>query len=116
MNFGAFLAGHPPEAQLAKVLALEGGPHGIRSNVVNPDAVFRDSKLWSDDVRRERARAQGITVAELEDFYRKRNILARPILPEDVAEAVLFLASDRSSKTTGCTLTVDGGVKDAFPR
>jgi NAD(P)-dependent dehydrogenase (short-subunit alcohol dehydrogenase family) len=55
-------------------------------------------------------------VAELEDFYRKRNILAAPILPEDVAEAVLFLASDRSAKTTGCTITVDGGVKDAFPR
>ena len=31
-------------------------------------------------------------------------------------QAVLFLASDRSAKTTGCTLTVDGGVKDAFPR
>jgi len=33
-----------------------------------------------------------------------------------VAEAVLFFAADRSSKTTGCTLTVDGGLKDAFPR
>ena len=62
------------------------------------------------------ARAQGISVEDLEDFYRKRNILARPIIAEDVAEAVLFLASDRSSKTTGCTITVDGGVKDAFPR
>src|SRR4030067_1136716 len=41
---------------------------------------------------------------------------AQPILPEDEAEAALFLASDRSVKTTGCTLTVDGGVKDAFPR
>ncbi len=115
-DFSAYSAAKAAEAQLAKVLALEGGPHGIRSNIVNPDAVFRDSKLWSDEVRRERARAQGITVDELEDFYRKRNILARPILPEDVAEAVLFLASDRSAKTTGCTLTVDGGVKDAFPR
>jgi rhamnulose-1-phosphate aldolase/alcohol dehydrogenase len=115
-DFSAYSASKAAEAQLAKVLALEGGAHGIRSNVVNPDAVFRDSKLWSEDVRRERARAQGISVDDLEDFYRKRNILARPILPEDVAEAVLFLASDRSAKTTGCTITVDGGVKDAFPR
>jgi len=115
-DFSAYSAAKAAEAQLAKVLALEGGPHGIRSNIVNPDAVFRDSKLWSDDVRRERARAQGISVDDLEDFYRKRNILARPILPEDVAEAVLFLTSDRSAKTTGCSLSVDGGVKDAFPR
>ena len=115
-DFAAYSAAKAAEAQLAKVLALEGGPHGIRSNIVNPDAVFRDSKLWSEDVRRERARAQGISVEQLEDFYRKRNILAAPILPEDVAEAVLFLASERSAKTTGCTITVDGGVKDAFPR
>ena len=115
-DFAAYSAAKAAEAQLAKVLALEGGPHGIRSNIVNPDAVFRDSKLWSAEIRRERARAQGITVEQLEDFYRKRNILAAPILPEDVAEAILFLASDRSAKTTGCTITVDGGVKDAFPR
>src|SRR5262249_25698428 len=93
-DFSAYSAAKAAEAQLAKVPALEGGPHGIRSNIVNPDAVFRDSKLWSEDVRRERALAQGIAVDDLEDFYRRRNILARPILPEDVAEAVLFLASD----------------------
>jgi rhamnulose-1-phosphate aldolase/alcohol dehydrogenase len=115
-DFAAYSAAKAAEAQLAKVLALEGGSQGIRSNIVNPDAVFRDSKLWSAEIRRERARAQGITVEQLEDFYRKRNILAAPILPEDVAEAILFLASDRSAKTTGCTITVDGGVKDAFPR
>ena len=83
---------------------------------MNPDAVFQDSRLWSDDVRRQRAQAQGITVDQLEDFYRKRNLLGARILPEDVAEAVLFLASDRSAKTTGCTITVDGGVREAFPR
>ena len=77
-DFAAYSASKAAEAQLAKVLALEGGPHGIRSNIVNPDAVFRDSKLWSEEIRRERARAQGIAVDELEDFYRKRNILARP--------------------------------------
>lgn len=115
-DFAAYSASKAAEAQLAKVLALEAGPYGIRSNLVNPDAVFRDSRLWTEEIRRERARAQGIAVEDLEDFYRKRNILARPILAEDVAEAVLFLASDRSAKTTGCTITVDGGVKDAFPR
>lgn len=115
-DFGAYSASKAAEAQLAKVLALEGGPYGIRSNIVNPDAVFQDSKLWSDEVRQQRAHAQGIGVDEVEEFYRKRNILGVSVLPEDVARAVLFFASDRSAKTTGCTLTVDGGVKDAFPR
>ena len=115
-DFAAYSAAKAAEAQLAKVLALEGAPHGIRSNIVNPDAVFQDSKLWSDEIRRERAAAQGITVDRLEDFYRTRNLLGVGILPEDVAEAVLFLASDRSAKTTGCSVTVDGGVRDAFPR
>ena len=115
-DFAAYSAAKAAEAQLAKVLALEGAPHGIRSNIVNPDAVFQDSKLWSDEIRRERAAAQGITVDRLEDFYRTRNLLGVGILPEDVAEAVLFLASDRSAKTTGCSVAVDGGVRDAFPR
>jgi rhamnulose-1-phosphate aldolase/alcohol dehydrogenase len=115
-DFAAYSAAKAAEAQLAKVLALEGAPHGIRSNIVNPDAVFQDSKLWSDDIRRERAAAQGIRVDQVEEFYRKRNLLGVGIVPEDVAEAVLFLASDRSAKTTGCTVTVDGGVRDAFPR
>src|SRR5256885_4747600 len=67
-DFAAYSASKAAEAQLAKVLALEGAPHGIRSNIVNPDAVFQDSKLWSEEVRRERAAAQGIPVTELEDF------------------------------------------------
>jgi rhamnulose-1-phosphate aldolase/alcohol dehydrogenase len=115
-DFAAYSAAKAAEAQLAKVLALEGAPHGIRSNIVNPDAVFQDSKLWSDEIRRERAAAQGIRIDQVEEFYRKRNLLGVGIVPEDVAEAVLFLASDRSAKTTGCTVTVDGGVRDAFPR
>ena len=115
-DFAAYSAAKAAEAQLAKVLALEGAPHGIRSNIVNPDAVFQDSRLWSDDIRQQRAHAQGITVDQLEDFYRKRNLLGARILPEDVAEAVVFLACDRSAKTTGCTITVDGGVREAFPR
>lgn len=115
-DLAAYSAAKAAETQLARVAAIEGGPHGIRANIVNPDAVFRDSRLWSEEVRQARARAQGIPVEQLEDFYRTRNLLGVSVLPEDVAEAVLFLASDRSAKTTGCILTVDGGVRDAFPR
>jgi NAD(P)-dependent dehydrogenase (short-subunit alcohol dehydrogenase family) len=42
--------------------------------------------------------------------------LKREVRPADVAEAVLFLAGERSSRTTGTLLPVDGGLKDAFPR
>ena len=115
-DFAAYSASKAAEAQLAKVLALEGAPLGIRSNIENPDAVFQDSRLWSEEVRRQRAAAQGIAVEDLEEFYRTRNLLGAAVRPDDVAEAVLFLASDRASRTTGCTVTVDGGVKDAFPR
>jgi len=83
---------------------------------VNPDAVFQDSHLWSDEVRQERARAHGVAPDQLEDFYRRRNLLKTRVLAEDVAEAALWLASDRSSRTTGCIVSVDGGVREAFPR
>ena len=64
----------------------------------------------------ERAKAHGVPLEELEAFYQGRNLLNVPVRPEDVAEAALFFASDRSSRTTGATLAVDGGVKEAFPR
>jgi rhamnulose-1-phosphate aldolase/alcohol dehydrogenase len=115
-DFGAYSASKAAEAQLARVLALEGGLHGIRSNIVNPDAVFAGSGLWSSEVREQRARAQGIDPAEIEEYYRKRNLLQATVTAEDVAQAVLFYASDLSGKTTGSMLPVDGGLREAFPR
>ncbi len=115
-DFGAYSAAKAAECQLARILAIEGGEHGVRVNIVNPDAVFSESGLWSREVREERARAHGIRVDDLEDYYRRRNLLRARVLPDDVAEAVLWLASDRSAKTTGCILTTDGGVREAFPR
>ncbi|HKP53144.1 MAG TPA: bifunctional rhamnulose-1-phosphate aldolase/short-chain dehydrogenase [Chloroflexia bacterium] len=115
-DFGAYSASKAAEAQLARVLALEGGPYGIRSNVVNPDAVFAGSGLWSQEVREQRARAQGIDPDEIEEYYRQRNLLQVEVTAADVAEAVLFYASDRSAKTTGSMLPVDGGLREAFPR
>jgi rhamnulose-1-phosphate aldolase/alcohol dehydrogenase len=115
-EFGAYSAGKAAETQLARVLALEGAPHGIRSNTLHPDAVFEDSGLWSPALRAERAKAQGIRAAEVPDFYRKRSLLGLEVRPRDVAEAALFFASDRSSRITGAWLPVDAGLKEAFPR
>ncbi len=115
-DFGAYSAAKAAEAQLARVLAIEGGEHGIRINMVNPDAIFEDSGLWSDEVRRQRAASYGIAVDELEEHYRQRNLLRARVTADDVAEAVLWLASDRAAKTTGAMIPVDGGVREAFPR
>lgn len=115
-EFGAYSAAKAAEAQLARVLALEGGPHGIRSNIVNPDAVFVGSGLWSPEVREQRARAQGIDPSQIEEHYRKRNLLQAEVTADDVALAALFYASDRSTRTTGSMLPVDGGLREAFPR
>ncbi|MBI1821287.1 MAG: bifunctional rhamnulose-1-phosphate aldolase/short-chain dehydrogenase [Nitrospirae bacterium] len=115
-DFGAYSASKAAETQLARILAIENGEYGIRVNIINPDGVFLDSGLWNKEVRSERAKAHGISLNQVEDFYAKRNILKTKVLPEDVARAVLFLASSRSAKTTGSIIPVDGGVKEAFPR
>jgi rhamnulose-1-phosphate aldolase/alcohol dehydrogenase len=114
-DFAAYSASKAAEAQLARVAAIEGGPLGVRVNMVNPDAVFAGSGLWTE-IGPERARAHGIAPEALGDFYRARTLLNVEVRAGDVAEAVLFLASDRSSRTTGCMLPVDGGVREAFPR
>ena len=57
-----------------------------------------------------------IDEAEVEAFYRNRSLLKRSVEPEDVAEAVYFLASDKSAKCTGNILNVDAGNIAAFSR
>jgi rhamnulose-1-phosphate aldolase/alcohol dehydrogenase len=114
-DFAAYSSAKAAESQLARVAAIEGGPIGVRVNMVNPDAVFTDTHLW-DDIRQERARAHRVPIEEIEQFYRRRSLLGVEVRPIDVAEAVLFLASDRSSRTTGCVIPVDGGVREAFLR
>ena len=101
---------------LARILAEEGGPAGIRVNTVCPNAVFRGSALWQLGWKEERARVYGIKPEDVEEHYRQRCALKVSIYAEDVAEAVLFLASDRAAKTTGAILTVDGGMNAAYVR
>ncbi len=113
----AYAAAKAAANHLARCLALEGAPHGIRVNIVNPDAVIKGSKIWDGDWRKERASAHGIdTGLELEEHYRMRSMLQRDVLPEDIAEGVYFFASDMSAKSTGNMLNVDAGNAQAFVR
>lgn len=104
------------ELHLARCIALEGAAHGIRCNVVNPDAVLRGSRIWSGEWRQQRAAAYGIGENDLERHYQERSMLKRSVFPEDIAEAVLFFAGEQSAKSTGNILNVDAGNAAAFPR
>lgn len=116
-NASAYASAKAAAVHFARCLALEGAEHGIRVNVVNPDAVIRGSRIWDGDWRKERAGAYGIDSGdELEDFYRERSILKLNVLPEDIAEAVYFFASDASAKSTGNIINVDAGNAQAFTR
>jgi len=115
-NSAAYNAAKAAEQHLMRSLAEEGGEAGIRVNAVAPDAVLRGSRIWSGTWRQQRARDYGVEETELEAFYRARTTLKVNVFPEDVAEAVCFLVSPRSAKTTGCTITVDGGVPGAYTR
>jgi len=108
-EFGAYSVSKAAEAQLCRIVALEGGEHGIRANMLNPDAIFGGSRFWSDEMREMRAQAYGIDREKLPDFYRNRTLLKVEVTADDVAEAALFLAGPRSAKTTGAMLPVDGG-------
>jgi NAD(P)-dependent dehydrogenase (short-subunit alcohol dehydrogenase family) len=115
-GFGAYSASKAALAQLARVVAIEAGPYGVRSNIVNPDNVFGGSALWSPELRAQRAAVYGIEPDQLEAYYTQRNLMKIPITGGDVAKAVAFLLSDDASCTTACVLTVDGGVPGVFPR
>jgi rhamnulose-1-phosphate aldolase/alcohol dehydrogenase len=115
-NSAAYSSAKAASLHLARCLAEEGGPHGIRVNTVNPDAVIQGSSIWSSDWKAERASTYGVGEDELQTFYKGRTKLGVAVLPEDVAEAIAFFAGPRSAKSTGNVVNVDGGVTAAYPR
>lgn len=115
-NASAYCTAKAAEIHLARCLALEGAEAGIRVNVVNPDAVLRGSKIWEGEWLEQRADTYGTDKEGLEEMYRQRSMLKRSVLPEDIAEACYFFASDTSSKSTGNILNVDAGNVQAFTR
>ncbi|RZL13817.1 MAG: bifunctional aldolase/short-chain dehydrogenase [Pedobacter sp.] len=104
------------QLHLSRLNAAELGADRIRVNVVNPDAVISDSKIWAGAWAEGRAKAYGITVAELPGFYAKRTLLNEVILPEDIANACFAVTGGLLNKSTGNVLNVDGGVANAFVR
>ncbi|MFR9805559.1 SDR family NAD(P)-dependent oxidoreductase [Pseudonocardia sp. RS010] len=98
----AYSASKGALAQLTKVIALEGGPHGIRANVVAPGVVETD---LLNDVRPD-GRAYLRSFGPLHP-------LGRIAQPEEIAEVIGFLASARSSFITGAVVAADGGFTAA---
>ena len=115
-NAAAYCTAKAAEIHLARCLALEGAEAQIRVNVVNPDAVLRGSKIWTGEWKEQRAAAYNMSTDDLEEHYRQRSLLKRSVFPEDIAEAIYFLASDMSAKSTGNIINVDAGNAQSFTR
>jgi rhamnulose-1-phosphate aldolase/alcohol dehydrogenase len=104
------------QLHLSRLNAAELGADQIRVNVVNPDAVIADSKIWEGAWAEGRAKAYGVAVADLPAYYARRTLLNEIILPEDIANACLVFVGGLLNKSTGNILNVDGGVAMAFVR
>ena len=94
---GAYSVSKAGVVMLSRQLASEWGPEGIRSNVVSPGMVITPMSQAFYDTPGVTERRSAVTPAR------------RIGMPQDIADAVLFLASDRSSYVTGDEITVDGG-------
>ena len=115
-NNAAYGSAKAAQLHLSRLNAAELGKDKIRVNVVNPDAVITDSKIWSGAWAEGRAKAYGVKVEELPAFYAKRTILNEIINPDDIANACYAFVSGLLNKSTGNVLNVDGGVAAAFVR
>ncbi|GGV36174.1 3-hydroxybutyrate dehydrogenase [Streptomyces griseoflavus] len=92
---------------LSKVAAIEGAPHGVTSNCVNPGYVR--TPLVENQIR-DQAAAHGISAGDvLTDVLLTRSPVKRLLEPEEVAAAALWLCADHSSYVTGISLPLDGG-------
>ncbi len=101
---------------MARTIANEFGKYNIRANSVLPGAVFGGSQMWTQGLREARANIHGFHPDKLEEEYKKNNAMGVIIDPAEIAELVVFLASDRSAKMTGNALVIDGGGLGGFVR
>jgi NAD(P)-dependent dehydrogenase (short-subunit alcohol dehydrogenase family) len=110
---------------LIRELSIKLGPH-VRVNGIAPATVVAGSAMFPRDRVIQSLEKYKIAFtdsestdelrAKLADFYAQRTLTKRPILPQDCAAAIVWLASDQSAKTTGHVIPVDGGLSEAFLR
>lgn len=110
---------------LIRELAVRMGPL-VRVNGIAPATVVAGSTMFPRDRVMQSLQKYKITFSESEtteelrtklaNFYAQRTLTRRPILPKDCANAIVWLASDESAKTTGHIVPVDGGLQEAFLR
>ncbi|WP_352302892.1 2,3-dihydro-2,3-dihydroxybenzoate dehydrogenase [Kineosporia sp. NBRC 101731] len=105
-GMAAYAASKAAAAMYTKCLGLEVAGHGIRCNVVAPGSTHTPmlTGMWHDESGRQE------TLGGRLDTYRLGIPLGKLALPQDIAEAVVFLLSDRAGHITLQTLTVDGGA------
>lgn len=110
---------------LIRELAIKLSPH-VRVNGIAPATVVAGSTMFPRDRVMQSLQKYKIEFSEsdstedlrgkLADFYAQRTLTKRPILPEDCAKAIVWLAGDQSGKTTGHVIPVDGGLSEAYLR
>mgnify|MGYP005661957495 CR=1 FL=1 len=108
-NNTAYNATKSGEIHMARGWALELGARGIRVNSVAPGNVFEGSKIWNPEYIKVCARKYGIKPEEVIPYYVGKTALQREIKGQDVADAVVFLCSDKARRITGQTLVPDAG-------
>jgi len=97
------------EIHMARGWAKELGQYNIRVNSVCPGNVFEGSKIWNQEYIDVCAKKYNIKSEEVIPHYISKTILNKELKGQDVAEAVIFLASDKARMITGQALVVDAG-------
>ena len=104
------------QLHMSRLMAAELADDKIRVNVVNPDAVIENSNIWEGGWAENRAKAYGIEVADLPQYYANRTLLKESVKVSDIADAAFAFVGGLLNKSTGNMLNVDGGLAAAFPR
>ena len=96
---------------VSKALAEDGGPHNILCNVINPGPFATDRMVY---LAEEKARDDNIPLEKAIAILTAETVLKRYGDPEELAAMVVFLASNKSTYTTGASFDIDGGQVKAL--